>query len=174
MISPVSSCAGPLVLKGYTWNDGAMPFPPQTRSDRPSVLFGGVNHAIINIFFHDSHLKEWWLLLTLLPCESVVPWEAVWPTSPISSFPLLQNHILSLLKCSRALCTVPWLHPYVDSNSLSGVWNAAWSCGEYGWTKCSTVSRDLIPEKRDALLSKAWKEVANEASISEKISQCWT
>lgn len=32
-----------------------------------------MNHGIINIFFHDSHLKEWWLLLTLLPCESVVP-----------------------------------------------------------------------------------------------------
>lgn len=154
---------------------GPCPSHPKPEATDPQCsLAEWIMPSIINIFFHDSHLKEWWLLLTLLPCESVVPWEAVWPTSPISSFPLLQNHILSLSKCSRALCTVPWLHPYVGSDSLSGVWKAARSCGEYGWTKCSTVSRDLIPEKRDALLSKAWKEVANEASISEKMSRCWT
>lgn len=152
-----------------------MPFLPQIRSDR-SLLFGWANHVIINIFFHDSHLKAWWLLLTMLPCESMVPWEAVWPTSPISSFLPLQNHILRFwcapehsAQCSAA----SWLHSYGGGNSLSGVWKAARSCGELGWTKCSTVSRDLIPEKRDALLSKALKEVVNEASISEKMSQCW-
>lgn len=173
MISSV--CTGPLVLKGYIWNDRGHALPAPKQKQQTPVLFCWVNHAIINIFFHDSHLKGWWLLLILLPCESVVPWEAVWPTSPISAFLPLQNHILSLSKCST-------LHSALQCPGfiLTGaviycrVWKAAPSCGEFGWTKCSTVGRDLIPEKRDVLLSKALKEVVNEASISEKMSWCWT